>query len=273
MSSYSVKDKSYYELDQYNRAKKRLNDRSKQQIQKISDEVENTKLLSKSLLQSDSIISIDSSIKQLIYLALKANDVLLFKTVGQQQPKWTIIEANSNNIFSDYTLIKFNITELNNKYYEIFKTIDASKIPDLKIIIENINTYLRSWSLFYDKLGMYFRVTGPQVGVIPAPIRRVEVDKNNYELLKEDKPTRKAATDIFTLPPNTKITLNLLFYPAAEINFKYNKLLKQMQKNFKLYINTHQEIKSGSGLAQPYHNLHKYVSSSNNSNQLPQRFL
>lgn len=266
MSSYSVKDKSYYELDQYNRAKKRLNDRSKQQIQKISDEVENTKLLSKSLLQSDSIISIDSSIKQLIYLALKANDVLLFKTVGQQQPKWTIIEANSNNIFSDYTLIKFNITELNNKYYEIFKTIDASKIPDLKIIIENINTYLRSWSLFYDKLGMHF-LTGVGLNVID------KVDKNNYELLKEDKPTRKAATDIFTLPPNTKITLNLLFYPAAEINFKYNKLLKQMQKNFKLYINTHQEIKSGSGLAQPYHNLHKYVSSSNNSNQLPQRFL
>lgn len=272
MTSYSVKDRSYYELDQEKRAKERLIKRSKEQIKKISDDIEISNQFSKSLLQTTPILTIDATVRRLTPLALKINDSVVYKTIANRL-RWTVSETNSSNFFNDLTLIKYNINELYNKFFEIYKTIDPSKIADLKIIDEHIEDYYRAWAVYYDKLDIHF--LGRNLANINAiqMNQRFEVDKYNYELVKTDVPNvRIVASDTFALAPNSRFTLNEIFYPSVLIHYKYNRLLRKIQKNIMMYINTHQEIKSGSGFAIPHHKtLHQYVQ--NHSNQMPQRFL
>ena len=162
MSSYSVKDKRDYELDQYKKVQKRLKKRAMEHVQKFKREQEDNTQNSfdQLLFNKNPWLKIDTNLKNLINIVINLRGEVIQKRItytsytGAEETGviLTLKSLVSTSYFNDIELLKYTLIEINKKYAELFKDIKSQKIPDLKIILDTIKEYLELWKDFYNQL-------------------------------------------------------------------------------------------------------------------------
>ncbi|HEY9704144.1 MAG TPA: hypothetical protein V6C58_16960, partial [Allocoleopsis sp.] len=191
----------------------------------------------------------------------------------------------------------FNLKEIIKRINSLFKSIDMTKIPDLIIFQDDLQTFLKYWNDFFDRFRFFIVVEQHAVIIQESPF-----DRNDFELFDltkglpiiepganpGDPPEMKAYIRIDNFDNSGAIddkNKYSLFYKILEIEFNYIPVITTITTDLKEFIKkyniketsqlgglTQEPIKSGSGFAIPHHKtLNQYVQ--NHSNQLPQRFL
>lgn len=298
MTSYSVKDRSYYELDQEKRAKERLIKRSKEQIEKLKETPFGLPNVV-STLSNNSLSYIDSLVKTITknIITISNNFEQVFDDASELD-YYTITNITAlKTTLTEIGHLIFNLKEIIKRINSLFKSIDMTKIPDLIIFQDDLQTFLKYWNDFFDRFRFFIVVEQNAIIVQESPF-----DRNDFELfdLTKGLPIIEPGANVGD-PPAMKAYIRIdnfdnsgaiddknkysLFYKILEIEFNYIPVITTITTDLKEFIKkyniketsqlgglTQEPIKSGSGFAIPHHKtLNQYVQ--NHSNQLPQRFL